>query len=237
MKSRSTLGRSNRGVYFTLLFLSLILPACATTEENIDVEPSGFLKDYTQFKKGGGERAALYYINPEADFSVYSKIILEPVTVWVTEDSDLKDVPKEDLESLTYYMYTAIMNQLVGDYNFVSAPGADVMRIRLAFTEASGGTAPLDILTTYIPPARLITEGVHLASGTYAFVGSATVEMEILDSVSGERLLGFVDQRQGTKGVTPSTKTWGDVEDACDFWAARMKERLKQARENKLLLE
>ena len=207
-----------------------LLTGCATTEQTREVEPSGFLGDYSQLKKGGGERALLYYVNPDANLAAYDKVIIDPVTIWHSKDSDLSEVPKEELENLTHYLYSAVRKQLESDYTIVEQPTKGAMRIRMAMTEAEGSTAPLDIATTYLPPARLISEAKKLATGTHSFVGETAIEMEILDSMSKERLVAVVDERAGGKHYKGSTDTWADVKQAADFWAERIKTRLAEYR-------
>ena len=56
-----------------------VLAACGGTAS---VEPSGFLDDYSQLKPGRGDQAQLVFIDPEADFSPYQKVLIDPVVVW-----------------------------------------------------------------------------------------------------------------------------------------------------------
>ena len=80
-------------------------------------------------------------------------------------------------------------------------------------------------LSTFVPQALLMGAGVGLSFDTARTVGTATVELEVLDSVTDRRLVALVDQRAGTKSMLApgrTFKTWGDVEAACDFWASRV---------------
>ncbi len=51
------------------------------------VEPSGFLGDYSQLEKGRGDQVQLVYINPEAHFARYDKILLEHAAAFEAEAS------------------------------------------------------------------------------------------------------------------------------------------------------
>jgi len=213
-----------------LLLIVLIIMAggCAKTQQVKSVEPSGFLGDYTQLEEGESGQALLIYINQNADFSAYDKIIIDSVTIWRGESSDLDDVPKEELSNLSHYLYSAVKEQLEADYRIVDQPGEGTMRIRLALTEAGSSARVMDILTTYLPPARLISEGKKLATGTHTFVGKAAVEMEIIDSVTNQRLAAAVDKRAGGKHYKGATDTWADVKQAADYWAEKINTRLKE---------
>jgi len=222
------------GVLFirALLLMGLIIMAggCAKTQQVKSVEISGFLGDYTQLQEGKGDLALLHYVNPKADFSAYDKIILDSVTIWAGEDSDLGNIPKEDLDNIAHHLYSAVKKQIEGDYRIVDEPGEGTMRIRLALTEAGSSVRVMDILTTYLPPARLISEGKRLATGTHAFVGSASIEIDIIDSVTNQRLAAAVDKRAGGKYYEGSTDTWADVKQAADYWAEKINAKLKELR-------
>ncbi len=56
--------------------------------------------------------------------------------------------------------------------------------------------------------------------------GKAGVEGDITDSLTGVRLMGAVDERQGTKAIRGGFGKWSDVEQAFDFWAERLRGRL-----------
>src|SRR5436305_13081458 len=64
------------------------------TKEIRDVQPvAGFLPNASLLQPGGSGRAALVYRNPTADFSRYNKVLLDPVAIWTTPDSQLNNVP------------------------------------------------------------------------------------------------------------------------------------------------
>ena len=212
---------------FSVMFL---LTGCATSEQARSVKPSGFLGDYSQLKKGGGERALLYYVRPGVYWAGYDKAILDSVSIWYSENSKFDDVPKEELDNLAHYLYDAVRKQLDQNWTLVDNPGPSTIRLRMALTEAEGAIREMDIATTYLPPARLISEGTKLATGTHAFVGAATIELEVLDSISNERLVAIVDKRSGGKHYEGSTDNWADIKQACDWWAQKMSTELENRR-------
>jgi hypothetical protein len=75
-----------------------------------------------------------------------------------------------------------------------------------------------------VPQLRVAGSLVGLAGDTAATVGSATVEMEILDPVTNQRLAAAVDDRAGTKVMFAKRayQTWGDVAAACEYWSKRI---------------
>ncbi len=209
----------------------LIGSGCALTQQTREVEPSGFLQDYSALSPGKGGQALLLYIDPDADFAGYERVLIDPVTVWLEGDSGLAEIPREEAQQLADYLHTALRGQLEPSFTIAEGPGLGTLRIRTAITEAQRSRVPLDIVSTVLPPARLLSTAKMLATGTHAFVGRAGIEVEILDSVSGHRLIAAIDRRAGGKALRGSTSSWSDVEAAYDYWARLIAVRLALFRE------
>jgi hypothetical protein len=224
VRSSSSRGRPLVAIAICLLALALAMAGCATTRQTRGAEASGFLGDYSTLREGTGDEAQLIYINPEANFSQYQAIMIDSVTLW--HASDLSDIPAEQRQGLTDYLYIAMHRELSKDYEIVDHPGPGVMRLRLALTEAKGSKVAANTITTVVPPLKLLTTLGGLATDVAAFVGRCSVEGEIRDSMTYERLMAAVDQRAGTKTLRGVFKKWDDVQDAFDYWAERMRVRL-----------
>jgi hypothetical protein len=194
---------------------------------------SGFLEDYSVLRAGGEGEARLIYRNPNVNWAAYDKILFEPVSVWRGGESSLDSVSEEDLRRLASDLHHAVRVKLEEDYELVHEPGPGVMRIRLALTDARESDVVLDIFSTVVPPARAASEVRNLATGTQAFVGTASIEGEITDAQTGELLVAAVDSRMGRRSLKGSTDSWGDVSEAFEFWANRIGTRLRQARRGK----
>lgn len=218
---------------FKSLLICLFLLFVSSFSQTLYAEkaqPSGFLKDYSNLKKGEGEDPLLFYINPETDFSKYTKIFIKPIQVWKQSDDSLKDVSEGDLNLLSHLLYQSLNTELEKDYEIVGIYGSDVMVLGVAITEAKGSNVALDTVTSILPQARLLSKVKKLATGTEAFVGGAAIEAEIVDSVSGSRLMAMVDEKSGSKSIKGSTNTWSDVEKAYQEWAQGLKNRLEKLR-------
>ena len=97
-----------------------------------------------------------------------------------------------------------------------AAPG--VLQLRAALTEAKGANVPLKAITTIVPQLKLISTLVGTSADIVVTVGEATLEAEILDSMTKQRLAAAVDQQAGKKWYS-QLKTWSDVKSACEYWA------------------
>ncbi len=211
-----------------LVFLALIATACGTYRSD-DVRTSGFLGDYSMLREGGKGEAQLVYVNPRADFSRYDKILIEPVTVWAGGDSDLAEIPEQELSDLANSLRLALEDHLSSDYRIVKEPGPGTLRLRGALTEATDPSRPMRIISTALPVGLALSTAKRLTLGTHAFVGSAGAEMEIVDAESGERLAAAVDRQVGRK-LPESLSTWSDVHTAFEGWAERIASRLREER-------
>lgn len=184
------------------------------------VEPSGFLHDYSQLKENDQYKAYLVYINPNANWSKYNAIMIDSVSLWAKEDK----LSPEDRQMLTSIMYNALFDTLAKNFAIVKSPGMNVLRLRMALTEAEQSKVVLNLVTSVIPQARLVSTIGGMAADTSALVGEASAEGEILDSVTDERLAAAVDRQTGTKALIRGEKfsSWGDVQLACNYWADRI---------------
>ena len=208
--------------------LVLVVAGCATTEQVPDVRMSGFLGSYSQLHRGKPGQAEFTYRNPNVDLNKYQRVMLDPVQLWAADNknSALSKLSREDQQLLVNYLYVALRDALQKDYIIVNEPGPDVMRVRCAITEARADRPVMDLLSTATPAGLGISYAKRLVVGTHSAVGVVSVEGELLDSLTGERLAAVVDRRAGTKSLLGKPTRWGDVQDAFNFWARRMQTNL-----------
>ncbi len=216
----------------------LLTVGCSTTYQTRgDAGVSPFLANPEQLHKGKEGEAKLIYVNPKADFSSYSKIQLEPVKLVAggTKANTFTKMSHEDRQAVVNFIDAQIREKLGHDYAFVTEPGPGVMTLRVAVTEAKGSTVVLDTLSSVLPPAVAISAIKRLATGTHTAVGKAGAEMELKDSVSGERLAAAVDERAGRKYTLrlDKFKRYHTVDSAFDYWTTRLQTRLAQLRAQK----
>jgi hypothetical protein len=206
----------------------MVLAACATTRQTRSVEPSGFLGDYSQLRAGEGDEAQLIYIDRRVSFASYNAVIIDSVTFW---ESGGKGIPEKDKQVLTDELYISLKTKLAErGFAIVRHPGANVMRLRAAITEARGANVVANAVTSIVPQTRLISTLAGMATDTAVMVGGAGIEVEITDSRTGRRLAAGVDERVGTKAVRAAFSEWKHVTEAFDYWAGRIAKRLEELR-------
>jgi uncharacterized protein DUF3313 len=216
-----------------LFFLVIFCVSCATTHQTRSAATSGFLSDYSQLKEGKDGQALLMYIDEDVNFDLYDKIIIDPVHLVASEGSDMASVSKENLQAVADYFHAVLNQNLSEKYTIVQESGPGTMRLRVALTDVTGSVVVRDILSSYVPVCIAVNVISNVATGDNTAVGSATAEMELLDSVSGKRLAASVDSRSGIKytGKLDKFNKWQDAKDACDYWAEHIATHLDKLSE------
>jgi hypothetical protein len=190
--------------------------------------PSGFLgNDYsllTPPAEGSDQKAMLRYVNPNASWSSYNRIMIAPVTFWAADDSK---VDAADQQALCNYAYNEFAKVLGKNFILTSQPGPGVLKLSVALTDATTATPGLRSISVVVPQARALSAIKRLATGSYAFVGSAQGALKLNDSTSGQLLAAAVDERLGGTSVkNVDVFKWGDADNAIDYWANLTDKRL-----------
>jgi hypothetical protein len=208
--------------------ITLLVVGCSTTRQARSVKTHGFLGDYSQLVEGKGDQAQLVYIDKSASFSKYDAVMIDSVTLWQSKATS--KISANDRQRLTDALYKAIHDQLSADFRLVDRPGPGVLRVRAAITEAVGAVVVANTVTSVVPQARVLTTIGGLAADSAMMAGSAAVEAEVTDSLSGRRLLAAVDKRLGTKTLRGAFGNWTNVDQAFEYWAERLRTRLAELR-------
>ncbi len=214
------------------LVLSLVLMgACAKTQQARVVVKAGFLDDYSILQKGAGDyQAILRYVNPMTDWKHYSKVLIDPVQLWMGQSSPLHNVPREERRRLTQLLFGKLQDSILSHYRIVREPGPRVMRISAALTEAETSNSFMDTISSVLPTGYVVSGGKSLATGTGTYVGKASIEVKITDAEHGTLLAAAVDRRAGAKTLSGVTSKWDDVEQSFEYWASLLKYRLCKLR-------
>lgn len=209
-----------------LALLTLWSAGCAATKQADEAKPSGFIGNSVVLTKGHGDQPLLYYKNQKADLKAYDKILLDPVTIYRGRDS--KDgIPKEDLQRLANNFFNILYVRYSKYYRMTDKPEPGAMRIQIAITKAEESMPVADVVSSVIPQLRATSLVKDFVTGKPSFVGEASIEAKVTDAVTGELLVAGVDRRVGKKDLSAeSFNSWGDVNQALEFWAAKSTWRL-----------
>jgi hypothetical protein len=192
---------------------------------------SGFLQDYSKLKpnaKLGGE--ALTYVNPDKMKSLhrYVAMIVDPVEVYVATDADASLIPERGREAVAKYFEHALVDAVSDAFPVVESPGPLVLRLRAAVVgiDLGGAVAPIDSPAMTAKPLEraIVLEKVG-------------VEIELVDSETGERIAAAVDKSTLGMGAEVGSENFSRIERfneakrAFDQWAARVREFLDSEHE------
>jgi len=219
MPTRTVMPTRSRGVGASVLLLMLLwLPAGCTGTPR--VAPTGLLGDYSEFLPAADDPERLVYRRPGRSLAEFDAVMIEPVQIALAPESAGNAVDPQELARLAKYLHDALVLAMRGAYPVVDAGGPRVLRVRVALTDVIATRPVLSTTGTLALPVRVVSAGKRVISGTDLFVGEVEVEAELVDSQSGERVLGVVDRKAGDnfslrRGTTP----WGHVEKAFREWA------------------
>lgn len=130
---------------------------------------------------------------------------------------------------LTTYAYNKLKEDLQKDFTLVDQGGPGVLVLQVALVNASAATPGLRSVSVVVPQLHVINAAQSVATGSYAFVGSAEAMMKATDAVSGQLLAAAIDKRAGGVALSSAAQwQWGDAENAINYWAEKIDSRLLQ---------
>lgn len=203
--SRSYRGRTG-GFYLITAAIGAVafLAGCASPPPM-----TGFVSDYSRLQKT--ESGALRYISPE--LRGYTRFMVDPVEMRV----DRQALDPSERAEVARYMRDAFERILKkGGHEVMTQPGVGVARVRVAITDVQASKWYLNL-----HPAGKLT-----GTGT----GGASMEGEVIDSVTGKQLAAVVKAGRGNQFELDTFSKLDDVKDVIDKWADEAAERLKELR-------
>jgi hypothetical protein len=212
--------------------LAGMLVACAASRQATEVEEAGFLGDYYGLLKPGDPdryEAIRRYIAPDVDAARYDKIIVDPVTVWADpEQVETEGLQLADVQELADYLHAVLRDELGDDFELVSEPQPNTLRVQVALTTAAPSNQTMVVVSNVLPIAVAVTQAREYLTGRPTYQGEASVEYKILDAEDGELLAAGVDRRIGGRTLYSARSSWTDVENIGLYWARQLRYRLCQ---------
>jgi hypothetical protein len=185
-----------------LLWPALLAAACASKGSG-PKETSGFLKDYSALRQDPNYKSDWVWVKPGLDLRDYDRVLIDPVVVMPLKGSTAGELGPEVLQKVADHFTKTLKETIDPYYTLALRPGPHVLRVRVAITDiekASGGK-PGD-------------PGYH--------VGSAAMEVEIVDAQGNERLAAAIDRIEGSHAGRDVPREWTHVEGAMVEWANRL---------------
>jgi hypothetical protein len=203
---------------------SLLLCACAA--KKVELTKSGFLNNYDQLQQDERVEGMMIYRNEAVDIAGrYAKVMIAPVVIQLDPGQKDAKLSEEDKQKLGDYFHEQLAAKLGNDYEITEERGEDVMLLRAAIT---------DIL------ANKVYLNLHWSTTLVgAGIGGASIEAELVDSMTGERILAFIDAMKGRRlDITEPSKLfptytdgltkWGHTKYALETWAEILVKNLEE---------
>jgi Protein of unknown function (DUF3313) len=189
-------------------------------------EFAGFLKDYSNLKPSPRfEGEALTFARADAQKTLrsYLAIMVDPVDTYLATDADEAKLPEKSRAAATRYFQWALTKAVSDAYPIVDEPGPLVLRLHAALIgvnvggEVAAPDRPAD-------PNEAIDNVVN--------IGKVGIEIELLDSETGEQIAAMVDRTTLGAGAEVASTNISKNEksraarEAFDEWASRVREFL-----------
>ena len=173
----------------------------AATADN--AQNSGFLSDYSDLQKTSDSYSGLLYVAPNAKSAVkkYNAVMIDQPEICIADDSKYKGIKPDEIKAVADGLRSALAAEISKSYHVVDVPGPNVLYLRLAAADlylkkkkrGLFGYTPIGFVAGAVKSA--VADDI---AGSMSLKG-LTVEMEILDSESQERLVAMVEHRDGKK--------------------------------------
>lgn len=213
-----------------LLLIPLFIMACESTPREPEFSDDSVIFD--RLHQVTNARVGVAYLDPEADFSQFEKILLDPLDMSKTRvvqpnrsntsvagnrPWELTDADRENLQRIFQEVFKRELEE-TGDYTVVTEPGPGVLRISATVTQIAPSASRDDLRSRPAGRSRVYTEGA----------GSMAIAFGFSDSESGEILAVVKDARRGSPvwGVNNSVSNLSDIRFMFSRWARMIRARL-----------
>jgi len=194
-------------------------------------EFSGFLKDYSKLKPNpnlGNNALTFASTDEQKNLHKYIAVIVDPVQVYLASDADESKLPDKARGVGARYFHKALTDAVSSAFPMVDQPGPLALRLRSAIVGVDvGGEIPSAEKSSN--PDDALDRAVN--------IGKVGVEMELVDSESGEQIAAMVDRENLGAGAEIGAVHFGRQEkyaaarEAFNGWARRVREFLNSAHE------
>ena len=204
----------------------ILLAACflgfATSAEMVSSESQE--PQSTRWQQINHPSLDFLFVRPAADLTGYRRVIIDPVSIWYSNESALTAQEVEsNLDELRLRFHGAFEQALeISGYEIVDAPDHDVLRLHVEIIDLriNGTTAKVNPWRD-----RFLFR---------ALPGHITLVAELADSTTGEVLLRMadLDDSVGDRFTTDFMTAWENVDIAFNMWSAMISQTISHGRTN-----
>ena len=192
---------------------------------------SVFISDLPgNMQPGAGSPGSLRWLAPGADLGRYGKVMLTPLTLYVSPDSKEKGLDTDAMKSLAEVFRACVIDKLEPAYPVVDKAGPGVLVLRPALTNVVLEKKRRGLLG--FTPVGLLVNAARDEHAAHFSLKRAALEVELLDGVSGERVAIVIDQAPEKALSSGDSLDWSALEKTLGYYAQNLSKRLDAARGN-----
>jgi Protein of unknown function (DUF3313) len=204
---------------------SRVAPPSGVKTMKAGQEYAGFLKDYSKLAPNpavDGDVKTYAQTDAQKNLRSYIAVIVDPVEIYLASDADGSKLPEKTRAAAANYFRAALTQAVFDAFPVVDQPGPLVLRLRAALIGVDAGAS------TTSPQG----EAEHAAN-----ISKVGVEMELVDSATGEQIAAMVDREPLGEGQIVETggtvrhDRSAEARAAFDEWAGRVRTFLNRAHE------
>ena len=220
-----------RTVLFSLAYLLLIVflfigSAQAAKFSAQKFVPSGFMKNYPEFKPSPAGEGGMSWRDQSVDYKRFDKIAIFPIIVWYHPDAKYLGIKPKKLAAITTRLENRLSQTFAKKFKVVNKPGPNVLVIRAAITNV---VIKKPGIFKKITPIGWIATGVQKAGNRDVKILNSALELEIYDGASKKRIAAGYVFRPGKKKSKKKKKyksNWKRIEASLEYWASRINARV-----------
>ncbi|MFL6352657.1 MAG: DUF3313 domain-containing protein [Bryobacteraceae bacterium] len=210
----------------------------STNEQSIQLrkmaagqEFSGFLKDYSNLKPNpsvGSNALSFAKSDARKNLHKYIAVIVEPVQVYLASDADESKLPDKARGVAARYFHKALIDAVSSAFPVTDEAGPLVLRLRSALIGVDIGADVSGAAKSSVSDGAL---------DRTVNIGKVAVEMELVDSETGEQIAAMVDREPLGAGAEIGSvefskhEKWAAARQALDGWAHDVRIFLDDAEE------
>jgi hypothetical protein len=183
--------RLTRAAAPPVILISLALAGCASST------PVAYqqLSSASQLQAVKDDEAPFQYRGTGADLMQYSRILIDPVTIYNGPDAQFGSVSQEDRKTIAEYMQQKFSDILRNRYEVVATSGADTMRLHLTLTGIETSTPVISTVSHLAPMGLVVNTALQATGRNGTFFGSVSYAAELSDSESGALRYAYVTKQ------------------------------------------
>lgn len=181
-----------------------------------------FIDNMPQLAQDPDRAGAMIWTKPGVNRAAYTKVMIEPITIFISRDSEYQDLDANELKALADGFNETLIKTLEPEIAVLNKAGPGVVYLRAALTNVKLAKKKRGLLS--YTPIGLVATAVADAAGARISLKDAAVEIEMLDSTTGERLGVLVDRAPTAAGS--ESLSWDSINDVFKFYAERFKARM-----------